>query len=101
MPTYRTWWAWRRDSVVQHVAINGKKEGQLSTYCNRYWIRDHVLPMWEMQSDEPNDDRRPCLLCVGWLARNGAAWTPVLDWMRAESKRNRPNTPQARHLTAV
>jgi len=97
-----TSWAWRKGSKVVHLGVRGRgiHEGQIATYCNKYWVRDHVLPVWDIKGDPPTD-RRPCLLCIGWLARNGASWEVLMSWMKAQGRVVYPDTPKPRHLTQV
>lgn len=93
-------WAIRKYSAVQHLAIIGRGEN-LATYCNKYWIQDHVRPAWEASPDElPFDPEqwRPCMLCISWLARNGATWAPLIEWMRWQGRAIRPDTARARYL---
>jgi hypothetical protein len=92
--------AWRKDSRVQHLALRGPRPEHLATYCNKYWVQEHVLPAWS-HAPVPDDERRPCLLCVGWLTRNGASWAPLLEWMVGQGGRIRPNLPKPRYLLAV
>jgi hypothetical protein len=102
MTTQQTQWAWRRAGKVQHLAVvgRGRHDGELATYCNRLWIADHVRPVWTVD-DLPHSERRPCLLCVGWLTRNGASWKVLLEWMRAQGAHIRPDTPRPVRLVAV
>lgn len=94
-------WSWRKGSPVQHVAITGRGS-QLATYCNRYWVQGHVRPAWADPSEVANPERRPCLLCVGWLTRNNPdSWRPLIHWMASQAAVNQPRRAAARHLEAV
>jgi hypothetical protein len=100
MTRYQARWGWRHDGKVQHLATHGKRSNQRATFCNRFWIDDHVLKDWTW-SDIPESDRRPCLLCVGWVARNGTGNRALINWMMGQARLVRPDTPQPRYLEAV
>lgn len=100
MARTRVKWAWRKErDTPQHLALTSRGQ-ELATYCNRYWVQDHVRKDWELSTVQ-HPDKRPCLLCIGWLARNGASHAALIHWMLAEAGRTRPSTPQARYLKAV